>query len=183
MFGLQTPAPSYTDADLRKYAGQDPTLPLLLAINGSIYDVSAGRRHYGPGGSYHAFAGADASRGFVTSCFKEDRKPDMRGVELMFIPLDDPEVDALYTAEEMRAQRQKEVEDAKAQVHAALKHWVDFFASGKYPYVGRVVREEGWETKGKAPVLCKEARDSRPQRRNPPPGRTVKSKATEGANP
>lgn len=107
----------------------------------------------------------------------------MRGVELMYIPLDDPEVDQLFTAEEMRATRKKELEDAKAQVHAALKHWVDFFAGGKYPYVGRVKREEGWETKGKPPVLCQEARDARPKRRNPPPGRTVKSKPTGEAKP
>jgi len=85
----------YTDADLKAYDGTDPTKPILLAINGTIYDVSNGRKHYGPGGSYHLFAGADASRGFVTACFDTDRTPDMRGVEEMFLPLDDPEIDGL----------------------------------------------------------------------------------------
>ena len=85
----------YTDADLKAYDGTDPTKPILLAINGTIYDVSNGRKHYGPGGSYHLFAGADASRGFVTGCFDTDRTPDMRGVEEMFLPLDDPEIDGL----------------------------------------------------------------------------------------
>lgn len=96
----------------------------------------------------------------------------------MYIPLDDPEVDVLYSAEEMKVQKAKELESAKKQVHAALKHWVDFFANGKYPMVGKVKREKGWETKGGVPVLCKEARESRPKRRNPPPGKTVRSKAT-----
>lgn len=156
------------------------------------------------------FAGADASRAFVTGCFKEDRNPDLRGVEEMYLPLDDPEVDALYSEEEMKIQKVKwvyirtwilhslkhahvgrkadsyesnrELEHAKAQAHAALKHWVDFFANNpKYPVVGKVKRPVGWETKGKPPVLCKQARDGRPKRRNPPPGKTVKSKATTEA--
>jgi predicted heme/steroid binding protein len=98
---LLTPGPpqngpiQYTDADLKAYDGTDPTKPILLAINGTIYDVSNGRKHYGPEGSYHLFAGADASRGFVTGCFDTDRTPDMRGVEEMFLPLDDPEIDGL----------------------------------------------------------------------------------------
>lgn len=69
-----------------------------MAINGTIYDVSNGRKHYGPGGSYHFFAGADASRGFVTGCFDTDRTPDMRGVEEMYLPLDDPEIDGLFVS-------------------------------------------------------------------------------------
>ncbi|KAM3069527.1 hypothetical protein ACMFMF_008744 [Clarireedia jacksonii] len=83
-----------TDLDLPAYSGTEPDTPIYLAINGSIYDVSAGRKHYGPGGSYHFFAGVDASRAFVTSCFTEDRTPDMRGVEKMFLPVDDEVVDA-----------------------------------------------------------------------------------------
>lgn len=107
MSKLQAKPVEYTDVTLKQYAGQDPKKPLLVAINGTIYDVSAGKRHYGPGGSYSVFAGADASRAFVTGCFKEDRIPDMRGVEEMYLPLDDPEVDALYSEEEMRVQKIK----------------------------------------------------------------------------
>lgn len=71
------------------------------------------------------------------------------------------------------------MEHAKAQVHEALKHWVDFFANNpKYPVVGQVKRKPGWETKGKPPPLCKQARDSKPKKRFPPPGKTVKSKPT-----
>lgn len=115
----------YTDAALRAYDGSDPdpNKPILLAINGSIYDVSAGRRHYGPGGSYHFFSGADASRAFVTQCFDVDINPDMRGVEDMYIPMDNPEVDALYQSGQLKKLKQLERKLAKIEVHKALKHW------------------------------------------------------------
>lgn len=162
----------YTDADLKEFDGTDPNKPIYLAINGTIYDVSAGKKHYGPGGSYHFFAGADASRGFVTNCFAEDRNPDLRGVELMHIPLDDPEVDSLYTAEELKEVKEEEMRVAKEKVHGALKHWVDFFeGSGKYTKVGRVKRERGWEGKGAVKALCKRAQEGRPKSRKRPEGK------------
>lgn len=115
----------YTDADLRAFDGSnpDPNVPILLAVNGTIYDVSAGRRHYGPGGSYHFFAGADASRAFVTSCFDSDITPDMRGVEEMFIPLDNEEVDSLYGRGELKILKEQERRAAKKEVDKALRHW------------------------------------------------------------
>lgn len=164
----------YTDADLKAYDGSDPdpNKPILLAINGTIYDVSAGRRHYGPGGSYHFFAGADASRAFVTNCFDVDITPDMRGVEEMYIPLDDPEVDSLYTSGELKNLKVQERRLAKAEVHKALKHWTDFFAnSNKYHKVGTVKREPGWETKGPKPTLCPRAQEARPKSRKSPAGK------------
>jgi len=160
----------FTDADLAAYDGTDPEKPIYLAINGTIYDVSNGRKHYGPKGSYHYFAGADASRGFVTNCFKEDRTPDMRGVEEMFIPLDNPEIDSLYTSGQLKSLKEQERRKAKEQVHQALKHWVDFFEnSKKYTKIGTVKRKSGWETQGPAPTLCKRAQESRPTARQPPP--------------
>lgn len=159
----------FTDEDLKKYDGTNPDLPIYLAINGTIYDVSNGRKHYGPGGSYRFFAGCDASRAFVTNCFKEDRTPDLRGVEEMFIPVDDPEMDRLYTTSQLQALKKEERKKAREQVHANLKHWVDFFdGSTKYTKVGRVKREKGWEGKGKKPVLCKRAEEGRPKRGPPP---------------
>jgi predicted heme/steroid binding protein len=113
----------YTDADLKAYDGTNPDLPILLAVNGTIYDVSKGRKHYGPGGSYHFFAGADASRAFVTGCFDTDISPDMRGVEEMFLPHDDPEVDALYTKAELKIAKERERREARREVHEKLKHW------------------------------------------------------------
>ncbi|KAG9246718.1 putative membrane steroid-binding protein 2 [Calycina marina] len=157
-----------TDAELAQYDGTDPTKPIYLAINGTIYDVSVGARHYGPGGSYHFFAGADSSRSFVTNCFQEDRTPDMRGVEQMFIPQDDPEIDDLFTSGELKALKEQEMRKAKKEVHKALKHWVDFFEnSSKYTKVGRVKREKGWEEKGPKSPLCAQAEGGRPKREPP----------------
>ncbi|TVY62338.1 Membrane steroid-binding protein [Lachnellula suecica] len=162
----------YTDADLAAYDGTNPDLPILLAINGTIYDVSAGRKFYGPGGSYHFFAGADASRAFVTNCFQEDRNPDLRGAELAFLPRDNDEVDSLYTSGELKIQKQKEKKLAKVEVYKALKHWVDFFEkSPKYTKIGMVKREAGWEDKGPIQTLCQKAEDSRPSARQRPEGK------------
>ena len=74
-----------TPAELALYNGTDNSLPIYLAINGSVYDVSASPDYYGPGGSYHFFAGQDGTRAFVTGCFDEDVTPDLRGVEEMFL--------------------------------------------------------------------------------------------------
>jgi predicted heme/steroid binding protein len=158
----------YTDEDLKAYDGTDPDKPILLAINGTIYDVTAGRKHYGPKGSYHFFAARDASRGFVTGCFDTDGNPDMRGVEEMFLPIDDPEIDGLYSSAQMKILKEQERRRAKAEVYKALKHWVDFFGnSQKYTRIGEVKREKGWETKGPAPTLCARAQEGRKKRDRP----------------
>lgn len=52
-----------------------------LRFSGDVYDVSANRRIYGPGGGYGFFAGKDAARAFVTGCFKEDLTHDIRGLD------------------------------------------------------------------------------------------------------
>lgn len=161
-----------TDEELKAYDGTDPTKPIYLAINGTIYDVSNGRNFYGPGGSYHFFAGADASRAFVTSCFDSDITPDLRGVELMYMPKSKPEIDALFTSGEMKIRMEQESRMARDQAYQALKHWVDFFeGSPKYQKVGSVKREMGWETKGPVPTLCEAADRQRPTREPPMAGR------------
>ena len=88
----------------------------------------------------------------------------------MFIPLDDPEVDKLYTKGQLKALKEQERRKAREQVHKALKHWVDFFGnSKKYTKVGYVKREKGWETMGPVPTLCSKAQEGRPKKRAPPP--------------
>ncbi|KAK2597978.1 hypothetical protein QQS21_005894 [Conoideocrella luteorostrata] len=155
-----------TEQQLLAYDGRDAQKPLYLAINGTIYDVSNGRRMYGPGGSYSAFAGRDAARGFVTGCFAEDRTADLRGVEEMFLPIEDPEVDKYWTTAEMEKLRAEELANAKERAHAALKHWVDFFAnSKKYTKVGYMKREEGWLEKLPRRELCAQAQKGRSKRR------------------
>ncbi|RSM20950.1 hypothetical protein CDV31_000321 [Fusarium ambrosium] len=163
------PPPLYLTLDeLKLYDGTDPDRPLLLAINGTIYDVSNGRRMYGPGGSYHYFAATDAARGFVTGCFAEDRTADLRGMEEAFLPLDDPETDAHWTPEELAALKEKELAEAKEHAHKALLHWVNFFAnSKKYSKYGYVSREDDWLEKEEPKVLCDQVQATRKKRKIP----------------
>lgn len=57
-----------TVEDLLNYNG-DPAKNdgrILVAVNGTVFDVTRGKHFYGPGGPYHAFAGRDASRMLAT---------------------------------------------------------------------------------------------------------------------
>lgn len=154
-----------TPAELAKYDGTDPSLPVYLALNGTIYDVSAGRRTYGPGGSYHYFAGRDATRGYVTGCFAQDTTGDLRGVEEMFIPIDDPddEREKSLTSAQRKTRKEKERRDAKKRVKQEVEKWEKFYTnSKKYFQVGRVVAQE---YTGDIPELCAEAQKARPKRK------------------
>jgi len=60
---------------LRKFDGTQEDGRVLCAINGRIFDVTKGKRFYGPGGPYSSFAGHDASRAlamFQTDLVKEE---------------------------------------------------------------------------------------------------------------
>lgn len=46
----------FTKPELFKYKGVNGG-PIYLSIFGQVYDVSKGRRHYGPGGAYSFFSG------------------------------------------------------------------------------------------------------------------------------
>ncbi|KAK9469992.1 cytochrome b5-like heme/steroid binding domain-containing protein [Dipodascopsis tothii] len=70
----------FSEAELARYSGAADR-PVFLAINGSVYDVSAGRATYGTGGSYAFFAGRDGARAFVTGCFRSDVTHDLRGLD------------------------------------------------------------------------------------------------------
>jgi predicted heme/steroid binding protein len=170
-----------TDAELKAYDGSDPTKPIYLAINGTIYDVSSSPTTYGPGGSYHFFAGRDAARAFLTGCFAEDAVPDLRGVEQMFIPVD-PETKESATPEviekaksrpklssgELKNRNAQELRDARRQARDGLEGWHALFRGDKgKPYfkVGTVKREEGWLEKLPQRTLCAQAQKGRPARK------------------
>eukprot|EP00761_Pharyngomonas_kirbyi_P000706 gb/GECH01000706.1/.p1 GENE.gb/GECH01000706.1/~~gb/GECH01000706.1/.p1 ORF type:complete len:164 (+),score=38.44 gb/GECH01000706.1/:1-492(+) len=61
-----------SEEELSRANGESSTSYLWLGISGNVYDVSSGKKHYAPGGSYHFFAGRDASRAFITGCFEHE---------------------------------------------------------------------------------------------------------------
>ncbi|KAI4697544.1 uncharacterized protein J4E84_000674 [Alternaria hordeiaustralica] len=174
-----------TDAELALYDGSDPSKPIYLALNGTIYDVSISPTTYGPGGSYHFFAGKDAARAFLTGCFAEDTVPDLRGVEEMFIPVE-PEEKAGLTQEErevemekarkrkplskgeLKNRRAQELKSARKQMVAGLEGWHMLFRGDKgkpYRRVGYVKREPGWQDRMPKRGLCEQAEKGRPVRK------------------
>ena len=64
----------FTAEELLKYNGEENSNGLFLAILGDVFNVEKGKNHYGPGGSYHIFAGRDASRSFITGEFEDAKK-------------------------------------------------------------------------------------------------------------
>ena len=91
-------------------------------MRGRVFDVTAGRHFYGPGGPYANFAGRDASRGLACGSFDEDMlTEDLDG------PLD-------------------ELKDLDAEQVEALRGWEEKFEE-KYLVVGKLVAvgEEGKE--------------------------------------
>lgn len=166
-----------TPEQLSLYNGTDPSLPIYLAINGTIFDVSANRLIYGPGGSYNFFTGRDATRAFVTGCFQEDLTPDLDGVEEMFIPVEDDDEPEELSSRERKLRREREVREAKSKVRAQVAHWENFFRNHKkYFEVGKVVNvapEDDASTESHPPPkskskrpLCEAAEKNRPKRKD-----------------
>ncbi|BCR86791.1 putative heme/steroid binding domain protein [Aspergillus chevalieri] len=153
-----------TPSDLALYNGSDPSLPVYLSVNSTIFDVSANRMMYGPGGHYNFFTGRDATRAFVTGCFQEDLTHDLSGVEEMFIPVDDEEEVGRLSSGERKIRREQDVRMARARVRKQVAHWEGFFRNHKkYFEVGRVVGLE--EVPKVERELCRAAQQQRPQRK------------------
>lgn len=171
-----------TDLELLAYDGSDPNKPIYVALNGSIYDVSAGRQLYGPGGSYHFFAGKDGARAFVTGCFDTDLTPDLRGAELTYVPVD-PDEDAEDVAAdgelrrkggkkgiskaELKIRNEREYRLARKRVQETIEGWAKMFRGegGKnYFHVGEVKRTPGWIDALPKRELCERAQKQRPKR-------------------
>ncbi|PWY89985.1 cytochrome b5 [Aspergillus heteromorphus CBS 117.55] len=154
-----------TPAELSLYNGTDPSLPIYLSVNGHIFDVSSNPLTYGPGGHYNFFTGRDATRAFVTGCFKEDLTSDMRGVEEMFIPIDDPEEEKTLSSGERKTRREQDIRLARGKIQKMVAHWENFFRnSKKYFEVGEVVGLKEAEEKEEVRELCLAARQQRTRR-------------------
>lgn len=61
----------FSKEELAKFKG-DNGETIYLALVGKVYDVSRGRKHYGPGGGYEFFAGKDGSKAYVTGQFNSE---------------------------------------------------------------------------------------------------------------
>jgi len=104
------PPVCFSKAELSKFDGSDPALPIYLAVKGQVFDVTAGGKHYGVGGGYHGFAGRDASRAFLDLCFTAE---------------------CLETADKL--------EDLSVEQMKEIDNWVSFYSKDpKYKFVGRL---------------------------------------------
>ncbi|KAF5936360.1 hypothetical protein HYC85_027489 [Camellia sinensis] len=62
----------FTLQQLNQYDGSVPSMPIYMAVRGRIFDVTAGKSFYGPGGPYGMFAGKDASRALAKMSKNEE---------------------------------------------------------------------------------------------------------------
>ncbi|ESP00069.1 hypothetical protein LOTGIDRAFT_178036 [Lottia gigantea] len=66
----------FTLEQLREYDGRGKDGRILIAVNGKVFDVTKGKRFYGPGGPYGLFSGRDASRALATFSLGEESLRD-----------------------------------------------------------------------------------------------------------
>ncbi|QPG74950.1 hypothetical protein FOA43_002289 [Brettanomyces nanus] len=109
----------YTPRMLSNYNGFDLE-KIYIGVRGKVYDVSSGRRFYGPSGPYSNFAGHDASRGLAKNSF------ELEVIRSWDEPIDD-------------------LSDLSEADWTSLKNWEGMF-QGKYPVVGRLVSEKEYKT-------------------------------------
>lgn len=102
----------FTPRTLLKYNGNDHKR-ILIGVKGKVYDVTAGKAHYGPNGPYAFMAGHDASRALAKHSFGSEN----------LTPVDQP-IDTL--------------DNLTKEEWDALNQWESFFVN-KYPSVGGLV--------------------------------------------
>eukprot|EP01147_Barroeca_monosierra_P003162 gene3162-5905_t len=109
----------YSLKDLERFTGEDLDQPILMAIKGVVFDVSEGRRFYGPGAPYHVLAGKDCTRAVgLWSLEERDLTSDISD----------------FTEEQLSSLN----EDSLQLVYQVF----DKVYKAKYPIVGRVAEEE-----------------------------------------
>ena len=105
----------------------------------------------------------------MTGCFEEDLVGDLRGVEEMYIPVDEEEKSNNQASKEKRRERklrrERETREARRKVFETVEGWRKLFdggKGGKYFKVGKVIGQE-WGQKRK---LCQKAMEQRPKRKS-----------------
>ncbi len=58
---LPADLPKFSSEHLKTFDGTDSNKPIYIALDGLVYDVTAGKEFYQVGGSYHDLAGRDSS--------------------------------------------------------------------------------------------------------------------------
>ncbi|KAI0028410.1 cytochrome b5-like heme/steroid binding domain-containing protein [Vararia minispora EC-137] len=106
---------TFTPKTLEPYNGKDGGR-ILLAIDGTVFDVTAGRNFYGPEGMYGNFAGRDASRGMAKQSFDREMLTDVDK------PLD-------------------KLQDLSPEEIENMRGWFEHFSS-KYIVCGRLVEND-----------------------------------------
>ena len=98
----------------------------------------------------------------MSGCFREDLTNDLRGLDEMYIPLD--EENETISSRERKLRNEQDRRQARKKVQEEVHRWEDFYRnSKKYFEVGRVVGAEKHD--GPVPQLCEAAASSRPRRR------------------
>lgn len=157
-----------TPAELTQYDGATPGKPIYVALNRTIYDVSASPHVYGPGGMYSTLAAKDASRSYITTCFDpvHDLVPWLNDTEEVYVPLwlskraSPEELDQIVSGEvveglnmkalidqvkkkmghkKTRVLQEEAYEKARKRVEEQVRTWEGMFHRKEYPVVGRVV--------------------------------------------
>ncbi|KAH3682520.1 hypothetical protein WICPIJ_006511 [Wickerhamomyces pijperi] len=77
---ITRPNLSLTIEELSQFNGMDPSKPIYISINRTIWDVSEGKFNYGQSGAYNMFAGQEISRALATNCMNH-LSYDLRDLE------------------------------------------------------------------------------------------------------
>lgn len=73
------PKEYWTEAELAPYDGsRDEDGPILIAADGSVFNVYKGRNFYLPGCEYHIFAGRNATRLLARNKLEEETEDELK---------------------------------------------------------------------------------------------------------
>jgi len=100
----------WTNEEIRKYDGRGEDGRILVAVNGKVFDMTRGKRFYGPDGPYSVFAGKDATRALATFSLTEEIK---EGYD--------------------------DISDLSSSQMSSVKEWEEQFME-KYVYVGKLLK-------------------------------------------